>query len=47
LTTLPAPRPTRLNLTLFVEQAIRLSAAKATITIFRMDIDMLKCLALG
>jgi hypothetical protein len=47
LKTLFAPTPTRLNLTLVVEQAIRLSAAKATRAKLRVDIDMLRFLALG
>ena len=36
----------RLNLTLVVEQAIRLSAAKAAKAIVRVDIDMSRFLAL-
>jgi hypothetical protein len=46
LTTLSAPTPARINLTLVVEQAIRLSAAKAIKAVFRVDIDMLRFLAL-
>jgi hypothetical protein len=46
LTTLSAPTPARLDLTLVVGQAIRLSAAKATKAIVRVDIDMLRFLAL-
>jgi hypothetical protein len=46
LTTLSAPTPARLTLTLIVEQAIRLSAAKAIKAIVRVDIDMLRFLAL-
>jgi hypothetical protein len=45
LTTLSAPTPARLNLTL-VEHAARLSTAKATKAIVRVDIDMFRFLAL-
>jgi hypothetical protein len=38
--------PARFNLTLVVEQAKRLSAARAIRAAFRVDIDMLKFLAL-
>jgi hypothetical protein len=38
--------PTRLNLTLGVEHAKRLSAAKTIRAAFRVDIDMLQFLAL-
>jgi hypothetical protein len=46
LTTLSAPTPARLNLTLVVEHAARLSAAKAIKAIVRVDIDMFRFLAL-
>jgi hypothetical protein len=46
LTTLSAATPARLNLTHFVEQAKRLSAANAIRAAFRVDINMLQFLAL-
>jgi hypothetical protein len=44
---MPSTAPAPLNLSLVVEQAIRLSAAKPTKAIFSMDIDILQLLALG